>query len=149
LRRKDQILRQYPPRRSRKRNLARRNRRNKRIDTHKRRIKWRKARDPLYQFRLSDHQSLAKVAFVMYARPASGKGQMAEKILNLRGLKCPLPTLRVRKALGSLKSGEELVAECTDPLTEIDIPNLINQTGDALLATSRADKMISFRIRKK
>jgi tRNA 2-thiouridine synthesizing protein A len=85
----------------------------------------------------------------MYARPASGKGQMTEKILNLRGLKCPLPTLRVRKALGGLKSGEELVAECTDPLTEIDIPNLINQTGDALVASSRADKVISFRIRKK
>ena len=74
---------------------------------------------------------------------------MAEKILNLRGLKCPLPTLRVRKALAGLTSGEELVAECTDPLTEIDIPNLINQTGDALVATSRAEKVISFRIRKK
>ena len=74
---------------------------------------------------------------------------MTERILNLRGLKCPLPALRVRKALGSLKVGEELVAECTDPLTEIDIPNLLNQTGDALVETSRADKVISFRIRKK
>ena len=74
---------------------------------------------------------------------------MTERILNLRGLKCPLPALRVREALGSLKGGEELVAECTDPLTEIDIPNLLNQTGDALVETSRADKVISFRIRKK
>ena len=74
---------------------------------------------------------------------------MAEKTLNLRGLKCPLPALRVRKALGSLKAGEELVAECTDPLTEIDIPNLLNQTGDTLIETSRADQVISFRIRKR
>ena len=41
-----------------------------------------------------------------------------------------------------------LVVECTDPLASIDIPNLINQTGDKLEATSRADKVVTFRIRK-
>jgi tRNA 2-thiouridine synthesizing protein A len=86
---------------------------------------------------------------VMYGRSAFGKGEMAEKILNLRGLKCPLPTLRVRKALSGLKPGDLLVAECTDPLTAIDIPNLINQTGDELIETARADKDITFRIRKR
>jgi tRNA 2-thiouridine synthesizing protein A len=85
----------------------------------------------------------------MYGRPALHKGEMAEKTLNLRGLKCPLPTLRVRKALTGLQPGDLLVAECTDPLTEIDIPNLINQTGDDLTETSRADKVITFRIRKR
>jgi TusA-related sulfurtransferase len=40
-------------------------------------------------------------------------------------------------------------AECTDPLTEIDIPNLINQTGDELMETARGDKVITFRIRKR
>ncbi len=55
---------------------------------------------------------------------------MAEKTLNLRGLKCPLPALRARKALTGLKAGDMLIAECTDPLTAIDIPNLLNQTGD-------------------
>ena len=74
---------------------------------------------------------------------------MAEKTINLRGLKCPLPTLRVRKALAGLKPGDCLIAECTDPLTEIDIPNLLNQTGDELLDQSRADKVITFRIRKR
>ena len=74
---------------------------------------------------------------------------MAEKTINLRGLKCPLPTLRVRKALTSLAPGDLLVAECTDPLTEIDIPNLINQTGDELVDAARADKAITFRIRKR
>ena len=85
----------------------------------------------------------------MYGRPASDKGEMAEKTLNLRGLKCPLPTLRVRKALTSLKPGDLLLAECTDPLTEIDIPNLISQTGDQLMQASRADQVITFRIRKR
>ena len=73
---------------------------------------------------------------------------MAEKIINLRGLKCPLPALRARKALTSLKSGDLLVAECTDPLTAIDIPNLVNQTGDKLESNSREGDLLVFRIRK-
>jgi tRNA 2-thiouridine synthesizing protein A len=74
---------------------------------------------------------------------------VSEKIINLRGLKCPLPALRARKALGGMKSGEVLVAECTDPLTVIDIPNLLNQTGDLLVETARTDELITFRIRKR
>jgi tRNA 2-thiouridine synthesizing protein A len=72
-----------------------------------------------------------------------------EKIINLRGLKCPLPALRARKALSSLKSGDLLVAECTDPLTAIDIPNLVNQTGDTLESNSREGDLLVFRIRKR
>ena len=60
---------------------------------------------------------------------------MIEKIIDLRGLKCPLPALRARKALAGLKPGDLLVAECTDPLSAIDMPNLANQTGDKLEAS--------------
>ena len=74
---------------------------------------------------------------------------MAEKTMNLRGLKCPLPALRVRKTLSSLKTGDLVVAECTDPLTAIDIPNLLRQTGDTLEGKSAADGILTFRIRKK
>jgi tRNA 2-thiouridine synthesizing protein A len=85
----------------------------------------------------------------MYGRPDFDKGEMPEKTINLRGLKCPLPTLRVRKALTGLAPGDLLVAECTDPITEIDIPNLINQTGDELLESARTGEVITFRIRKR
>jgi tRNA 2-thiouridine synthesizing protein A len=74
---------------------------------------------------------------------------MTEKTLNLRGLKCPLPALRTRKALGPLQPGDILIVECTDPLTAIDIPNLINQTGDTLEDTRKEKKLLTFRIRKK
>ncbi len=73
---------------------------------------------------------------------------MAENTLNLRGLKCPLPALRTRKALKAMQPGEILVVECTDPLAGIDIPNLLNQTGDTLEATERTGKVLTFRIRK-
>jgi tRNA 2-thiouridine synthesizing protein A len=74
---------------------------------------------------------------------------MSETNLNLRGLKCPLPALKTRKALTRLKSGDEIVVECTDPLSGIDIPNLLRETGDMLLDTSKQPDVIIFRIRKK
>ena len=74
---------------------------------------------------------------------------MVEKTLNLRGLKCPLPALRTRKALAGMAKGDVLVVECTDPLAAVDIPTLINQTGDTLEKTSRAAKVLTFRIHKR
>ena len=73
---------------------------------------------------------------------------MNEKTINLRGLKCPLPALRTRKALNGLAAGELLVVECTDPLAAIDIPNLLRETGDALLSSGQHGELLSFRIRK-
>ncbi len=73
---------------------------------------------------------------------------MSKLTMNLRGLKCPLPTLRVKKALSGLTSGDQIVAECTDPLTAIDIPNLLRQTGDRLEEHSEDDGVLTFKIVK-
>jgi tRNA 2-thiouridine synthesizing protein A len=73
---------------------------------------------------------------------------MAETVLNLRGLKCPLPALKARKALTSLPPGDVLVLECTDPLSTIDIPNLLRETGDVLEGSTKDKKLFVFRIRK-
>ena len=73
---------------------------------------------------------------------------MTEKTINLRGLKCPLPALRTRKTLSAMASGDVLIVECTDPLSAIDIPNLLRQTGDALEENRRGEIFV-FRIRKR
>ena len=73
---------------------------------------------------------------------------MTEQRLNLRGLKCPLPALKTRKALRGLSPGEPLVVECTDPLAAIDIPALLQETGDVLEEQRRAEDVTVFRIRK-
>jgi tRNA 2-thiouridine synthesizing protein A len=75
--------------------------------------------------------------------------EMAEKTVSLRGLKCPLPALRTKKLLAGLQSGDELTIECTDPLSAIDIPNLLRQTGDTLAGQSKDGELLVFRIRKK
>ena len=74
---------------------------------------------------------------------------MSDTTLDLRGLKCPLPALKVRKALTRLASGDRLIAECTDPLAAIDIPHLIRQTGDAIEDTRQHDGVWVFHIRKR
>jgi tRNA 2-thiouridine synthesizing protein A len=73
---------------------------------------------------------------------------MAVTNLDLGGLKCPLPALKTRKALSRLRPGDELVVESTDPLSSIDIPNLLRETGDQLLDSKRAEDRFVFRIRK-
>ena len=73
---------------------------------------------------------------------------MADTVLNLRGLKRPLPALRTRKELSRLAAGDELVVECTDPLSAIDIPNLLRETGDVLEDQAERVGLLVFRIRK-
>src|ERR1043165_7693419 len=68
--------------------------------------------------------------------------------VNMRGLKCPLPALKTRKLLSKMAPGEVLVIECTDPLTTLDIPNLLRETGDALESDSKKGRVLTFRIRK-
>ncbi|MBN9594584.1 MAG: sulfurtransferase TusA family protein [Afipia sp.] len=68
--------------------------------------------------------------------------------LDLTGLKCPLPVLRTRKALKALSAGNKLEVRCTDPLSVIDIPNLIRETGDKVEIVARAEDHIVFVIEK-
>ena len=62
---------------------------------------------------------------------------MTESKISMRGLKCPLPALKTRKLLARMKAGEVLVIECTDPLTTIDIPNLLERPATGLRTAAR------------
>ena len=73
---------------------------------------------------------------------------MPDTVLDLRGLKCPLPALKARKALSRLSAGDALVLECTDPLTVIDIPHFVSQTGHYLSSQVRQGDLCIFRIVK-
>ena len=75
-------------------------------------------------------------------------GHMTTTTLDLTGLKCPLPALKTRKALKALSPGDFLEVRCTDPLSVIDIPNLIRETGDKVEITERPGQGIVFLIEK-
>ena len=68
--------------------------------------------------------------------------------LDLSGLRCPLPALKTRKALKAILPGRFLEVQCTDPLSIIDIPNLIRETGDKVEIIESDDKRIVFLIEK-
>ena len=68
--------------------------------------------------------------------------------LDLAGLKCPLPVLRTRKALRGLKPDDVLQVVCTDPLAIIDIPLLVEQSGDTIKSVVHDALTISFHIIK-
>jgi len=73
---------------------------------------------------------------------------MTNTLLDLTGLKCPLPVLHTRKALNKLGAGERLEVHCTDPMTVIDIPALVDQTGNRLAHSERRADRIVFVIEK-
>ncbi len=53
--------------------------------------------------------------------------------LDLRGALCPLPVLKIRKAIASLSSGERLCAYVSDPAAQIDIPHYCHESGNRLV----------------
>jgi tRNA 2-thiouridine synthesizing protein A len=77
-----------------------------------------------------------------------GRRMTTTTMLDLTGLKCPLPALKTRKALKPLQAGDRLEVHCTDPLSVIDIPNLIRETGDTVEITERSETRIVFLIEK-
>jgi tRNA 2-thiouridine synthesizing protein A len=70
------------------------------------------------------------------------------RTLDLRGLKCPLPVLRTRKALRGIAAGNGQLVLCTDPMAAIDIPHLLRERGDILEAQESADGVLRFWVRK-
>jgi tRNA 2-thiouridine synthesizing protein A len=72
-----------------------------------------------------------------------------ETVLDLRGLRCPQPVLRAKKALRALPRGWLLVLECTDPLTVIDVPLFARQTGHPLVGQARRGDLYIFKIMRR
>ena len=71
-----------------------------------------------------------------------------DKELDARGLNCPLPILRAKKALTELQSGQVLKIVATDPGSVKDIASFCAQTGHELLEHQEAEGSFLFRIRK-
>ncbi|HJM49927.1 MAG TPA: sulfurtransferase TusA family protein [Alphaproteobacteria bacterium] len=68
--------------------------------------------------------------------------------LDARGLNCPLPILRAKKAITGLDSGQVLKVVATDPGSVKDFEAFCRQTGDELLESGEAEGEFVFHIRK-
>lgn len=68
--------------------------------------------------------------------------------LDARGLNCPLPILRTRKALNALASGETIEVITTDPGSVKDMQSFCTQSGDQLLDSQTTTDAFTFLIQK-
>src|SRR5213592_2887074 len=71
-----------------------------------------------------------------------------DRELDARGLNCPLPILRTKKALTGMQSGQVLKVLATDPGAVKDFQTFSRQTGHELLSHAEANKEFTFFMRK-
>ncbi|MEP0233533.1 sulfurtransferase TusA family protein [Roseibium sp.] len=60
-----------------------------------------------------------------------------DTILDLKGLKCPLPVLKTRKALSRVESGTRMIVQTTDPMAFLDIPHFCSEDGHTLESSEK------------
>ncbi len=73
---------------------------------------------------------------------------MADKELDARGLNCPLPILRAKKALSELSSGQTLKIIATDPGSVKDFQAFAKQTGNTLMESGEGNGEFTFLLKK-
>jgi tRNA 2-thiouridine synthesizing protein A len=74
---------------------------------------------------------------------------MDDEVLDLSGLKCPLPALMARRALARLRPGDVMTVIATDPLAVVDIPHMCGEEGHTVESADREESRSVFRIRRK
>jgi len=72
-----------------------------------------------------------------------------KKILDARGLLCPLPVLRARKVILSLLPGEELEVLATDAAAIADFASFCSQTGHTYVSGEEMNGVYTIRLRRK
>ena len=72
-----------------------------------------------------------------------------DKELDARGLNCPLPILRTKKALTDMTPGQVLRILATDPWSVKDFQAFSKQTGNTLLSSETANSEFIFFMKKK
>lgn len=80
---------------------------------------------------------------------AASNAAGADREVDARGLNCPLPILRTKKALNDMKSGQLLKVVATDPASQRDFQAFSRQTGNALVDQSAANGEFIFLLRRK
>ncbi|GGD22520.1 sulfurtransferase TusA family protein [Sinisalibacter lacisalsi] len=72
---------------------------------------------------------------------------MADQVLDAKGLNCPLPILKTKKAIKGMASGQVLQVMATDPGSIADMTAFCNQTGNELMSQSNEGDVYTFEIK--
>lgn len=69
--------------------------------------------------------------------------------LDVRGLNCPLPILRTKKALAAMQSGQQIRVRATDPGSVIDFPAFCRHSGNVFVRHTESGGVFEFVLRRK
>ncbi|MGR3747296.1 sulfurtransferase TusA family protein [Paracoccus sp. R12_2] len=69
-----------------------------------------------------------------------GRGVNPDGTIDARGLLCPLPVLRLRKALAGVAPGTRLRLIATDPMAAVDVPHFCREAGHVMIGVRDLDK---------
>lgn len=72
-----------------------------------------------------------------------------DRDLDVKGLNCPLPILRTKKALAEMASGQVLRIQATDPGALKDFPAFAKQTGNELVEQGEENRVFEFFLKRK
>lgn len=72
----------------------------------------------------------------------------ADKVLDLKGLPCPMPVVKVSKGIKEVEVGQVVEAITTDPGSLADFPAWANTSGHEILDTIQDDELIRFYIKR-
>jgi len=73
---------------------------------------------------------------------------MANRMIDAKGLNCPLPILRAKKALKEVQVGETLEVLATDPGSVADFQAFCRATGNELVASTEENQIYRFVIKR-
>lgn len=71
-----------------------------------------------------------------------------DRVLDCKGMLCPIPIVKLSKAVKELQAGQTIRMDATDPGSMPDVEAWGRQTGHAILSATQADKVFTFLIRK-
>ncbi len=74
---------------------------------------------------------------------------VADKIMNLKGLPCPMPVVKVSKGIKEVSVGQVIEAQTTDPGALTDFPAWARTSGNEILKTEQDNGTIKIFIKRK
>ena len=71
-----------------------------------------------------------------------------DKTLDCKGLNCPMPVIKVKKAIGEMQTGQIVKVEATDKGSLVDMPAFAKRTGNEIIESSEENGVFIFYIKK-
>ncbi len=73
---------------------------------------------------------------------------LPEILVDARGHRCPVPTLRLRRALEAAEAGQQVRLLADDPMARIDVPHFAGSVGAVILSQEEVDGCLVFVVAK-